>query len=195
MTEHNTPSLDQIRKVMKTATLLIETAETNLQKAKSLLSNIDSLWNHIGDLDAMSKEIKANSRQIEQESQDGQIIYGTFDGYFMLGEDLKKYPVPLNYSSKSKLVPGDKLKLTITSVGQLLYKLVWPCERKHTRAILSKDEEDGSKFIAITTDGESFGLNQAAVTFFKWRAWDEIYIITNKEWSWRYAAIEAVIKH
>lgn len=167
MAEHNTPSLDQIRKVMKTVTLLIETAETNLQKAKSLLSNIDSLGNHIGDLDAMSKEIKANSRQIEQESHDGQIIYGTFDGYFMLGEDLKKYPVPLNYSSKSKLVPGDKLKLTITSVGQLLYKLVLPCERKHTRAILSKDEEDGSKFIAITTDGESFGLNQAAVTFFK----------------------------
>jgi hypothetical protein len=31
----------------------------------------------------------------------------------MQGSDGKKYPVPLNYASKSKLIPGDVLKLRI----------------------------------------------------------------------------------
>jgi len=34
-----------------------------------------------------------------------EVVEGTFDGYFMIGNDQKKYPVPLNYSSKTKLVP------------------------------------------------------------------------------------------
>lgn len=37
--------------------------------------------------------------------ENAQIVEGKFDGYFMIGVDQKKYPVPLNYSSKTKLVP------------------------------------------------------------------------------------------
>jgi hypothetical protein len=32
------------------------------------------------------------------------VVEGIFDGYFMIGSDAKKYPVPMNYSSKSKLI-------------------------------------------------------------------------------------------
>jgi hypothetical protein len=44
----------------------------------------------------------------------------------MIGSDDKKYPVPLNYSSKSKLISQDILKLTILANGKLIYKLIQP---------------------------------------------------------------------
>lgn len=37
--------------------------------------------------------------------ENAEVVEGKFDGYFMVGSDQKKYPVPLNYSSKTKLVP------------------------------------------------------------------------------------------
>jgi len=37
--------------------------------------------------------------------ENAEVVEGKFDGYFMVGVDQKKYPVPLNYSSKTKLVP------------------------------------------------------------------------------------------
>jgi hypothetical protein len=49
--------------------------------------------------------------------------------------------------------------------GQFVYKLINPVERKHVRAILSMTDEN--KFTAITDDGKTYFLNQAAVTFFK----------------------------
>jgi len=121
-----------------------------------------------------------------------EVVEGKFDGYFMIGYDQKKYPVPLNYSSKTKLVPGDILKLKIMDDGKFVYKLIQPIERKHLRAILSKTDEN--KFIAITDEGQTFFLNQAAVTFFKGKPGDELYIVTNKEMEWWFSAIEAIIK-
>jgi hypothetical protein len=112
----------------------------------------------------------------------------------MAGDDLKKYPVPVNYSSKSKLVPWDRLKLTIKDNGELMYKLILPVERKHIRAVLSRDIKDYSKFYAIASDNETYILNTAAVSFFKWLPGDEIYITINKDGTWSYAALDAIIK-
>jgi len=124
--------------------------------------------------------------------EDAEIVEGKFDGYFMIGSDQKKYPVPLNYSSKTKLVPGDILKLKILDNGQFVYKLIKPVERKHIRALLSKT--DDNKYTAVTDDGKTYFLNQAAVTFFKGRPGDELYILTNDKEEAGFAAIEAVIK-
>ncbi len=124
--------------------------------------------------------------------EDVQVVEGKFDGYFMIGADQKKYPVPLNYSSKTKLVPGDVLKLKILDNGQFVYKLINPVERKHIRAMLSKT--DDNKYTAVTDDGNTYFLNQAAVTFFKGRPGDELYILTNEKEEAGFAAIEAVIK-
>ncbi len=128
-----------------------------------------------------------------QETEENiQVIEGIFDGYFMVDASQKKYPVPLNYSSKTKLVPGDHLKLKILEDGKFIYKLIQPVERKHTKAILSKN--DDNKFIAITEDGKNYFLNQAAVTFFKGKVWDELYILINEKEDMPFAAIEAIIK-
>lgn len=126
------------------------------------------------------------------EEDDVQVVEGKFDGYFMIGADQKKYPVPLNYSSKTKLVPGDVLKLKILGDGKFIYKLIRPIERKHIRATLSKT--DDNKFIAVDDQGKNFFLNQAAVTFFKGKPGDELYIVTNEKGEGSFAAIEAIIK-
>ncbi|MEI8091655.1 MAG: hypothetical protein WCG98_05535 [bacterium] len=124
--------------------------------------------------------------------ENAEVVEGKFDGYFMVGNDQKKYPVPLNYSSKTKLVPGDMLKLKILEEGKFIYKLIQPVERKHIRAILSKT--DDNKFVALSDDGKSYFLNQAAVTFFKGNPGDELYILINDKEDMGFAAIEAVIK-
>ncbi len=121
-----------------------------------------------------------------------EVVEGKFDGYFMIGADQKKYPVPLNYSSKTKLIPGDVLKLKILEDGKFIYKLIQPADRKHVRAILSKTEDN--KFIAMTDDGKSYFLNQAAVSFFKGKPGDELYILVNEKDNSAFAAIEAIIK-
>lgn len=47
-------------------------------------------------------------------SFEGKSIDGVFDGENMVGEDGNPYPVPPNYASKSKLVEGDLMRVTIT---------------------------------------------------------------------------------
>jgi hypothetical protein len=46
-----------------------------------------------------AEELKSYSEE------NAEVVEGKFDGYFMIGNDQKKYPVPMNYSSKTKLVP------------------------------------------------------------------------------------------
>jgi len=168
--------------------------ETDLKRVKIVLNKLskfdpknpeslsdreleDTIWT--GDLKAYKED-------------DVQVVEGKFDGYFMIWADQKKYPVPLNYSSKTKLVPWDVLKLKILDNGQFIYKLISPVERKHIRATLSMTEEN--KYTAVTDDGKTYFLNQAAVTFFKWKPGDELYILTNEKNDGGFAAIEAVIK-
>jgi hypothetical protein len=134
-----------------------------------------------------------HSAEFTSYSEEGvEVIEGVFDGYFMVGGDQKKYPVPMNYSSKTKLIPGDVLKLKVMLDGKFVYKLIKPADRKHLRAILSKTDEN--KFTANTDDGKIYFLNQAAVTFFKGAPGDELYIIVNEKDKGSFAAIEAIIK-
>ena len=175
---------------------LLSEMEMNIKRCKLVIkqltnfdpANPDSL--NVADK-AIQESVGKQSVAL-QDDDGGEVVEGKFDGYFMVGNDQKKYPVPLNYSSKTKMVPGDQLKLKIMDDGKFIYKLIQPAERKHIRAILSKTDEN--KYIAMTDEGKMFFLNQAAVTFHKGRPGDELYIVTNKDESGGFATIEAVIK-
>jgi len=158
------------------------------QLAKFDPAQADSL--KITDKD-IEDEVGIQEATSHEEEHAVEVVEWIFDGYFMVGKDQKKYPVPLNYSSKTKMIPGDSLKLKIMQDGKFIYKLVQAAERKHIKAVLSKT--DDGKFIAMTDDGKMFFLNQAAVTFHKGRPGDELYVVTNKDESGGFAAIEAVI--
>jgi len=162
-------------KLVKRLKQLIQEAETNLAAAKELLISV------VGDDEAM----------IAQGSHDnmaGKIIEGVFDGQNMVGPDGKVYPVPANYASKSKLVEGDILKLTIADDGTFLYKQIGPVPRRQIIGTLVN--HDGTYFVEVS--GREYRVLLASVTYFKAKTGDQISIIVPEDTpDALWAAIEA----
>lgn len=190
----NTELLQQYQQLIGFVQNTLEEVETHLKRVKLTLTHLASFDpEHPEKLSEYLQEITEHTEELKNSSEDSlEVIEGIFDGYYMIGRDQKKYPVPVNYASKSKLVPGDVMKLKILPEGKLIFKLIQPIERKHLKALLSKTEDN--KFIAHTDDGKIYLLNQAAVSFHGGKAGDELYIIINGSEDKSFAAIEAIIK-
>lgn len=188
--------------LMKNYQQLLQFAQNSLTNAEMQLKRVKLTLEQLQSFDPANPESlssyleEAKSTMPEElktyKDEDAEVVEGIFDGYYMVGADQKKYPVPMNYSSKSKLVPGDVMKLKILPEGKLVFKLIKPAERKHLKAILSKT--DDNKFTANTDDGKVYFLNQAAVSFHAGKPGDELYIIVNDKDEGMFAAIEAIIK-
>ncbi len=167
---------DLPEKQIKRLRSLIAEAETNLAAARELLNSL------VGEDPELISAIKDEPR--------GKIIEGVFDGQNMVGSDGKTYPVPANYASKSKLVQGDILKLTIADDGAFLYKQIGPIPRKQIVGTLV--QRDLHYYVEV---GErSYRVLLASVTYFKAKAGDQISVSVpaddiNTEW----AAIEAAL--
>lgn len=111
----------------------------------------------------------------------------------MVGPDGKQYPVPANYASKSKLVEGDVLKLTISDDGSFIYKQIGPIERKKMLGVLVQDERGDFRVLA---EGRPYRVLLASLTYFKSEPGDEVTIIVpeGRETEVVWAAVENVIK-
>jgi hypothetical protein len=108
----------------------------------------------------------------------------------MVGPDGESYPVPANYASKSKLVEGDILKLTIADDGSFIYKQIGPVARKQIIGTLV--QHDGTYY--VEANGREYRVLLASVTYFHAKVGDQISIIVPEdspeaEWS----AIEAAL--
>jgi hypothetical protein len=111
-----------------------------------------------------------------------------FDGQNMIGPDGKTYPVPANYASKSKLVQGDILKLSIADDGSFIYKQIGPVPRKQIIGTLV--QRDGHYFVEASA--REYRVLLASVTYFKAKPGDQISIIVPEdEEDVEWAAIEA----
>lgn len=163
---------------------MIDSAESSIQSAKHLLREV------IGNRPDGVSEIFKKAQGLSA-SATGKVIEGVFDGQNMVGPDNKQYPVPANYASKSKLVEGDVLKLTIADDGSFIYKQIGPVERKKMLGLLSQDETGQYRVVA---DGKSYKILLASLTYFKAEAGDEITIVVPKEGDATWAAVEHVIK-
>ncbi len=164
-------------KQVKRLHALIQEAETNIAAAKELLISI------IGDDGAVITPKTSNA-----ENTKGKIIEGVFDGQKMIGPDGKEYPVPTNYASKSKLVEGDILKLTITDDGGFIYKQIGPIDRKQIIGTLV--QHDGAYY--VEANGREYRILLASVTYFRINVGDQVTIIIpadNPDATW--AAVEA----
>lgn len=164
-------------KQIKRLRSLIQEAETNLAAAKELLIST------IGD-----GEIITAPRDTIITSDEGKIIEGVFDGQIMIGPDGKNYPVPANYASKSKLVEGDLMKLTIAPDGKFLYKQIGPIERKTVIGTLT--HHDDKYFVEVS--GKEYEILYASVTYFRLHEGQQVSVVIpaeNKEARW--AAVEA----
>lgn len=165
-------------KQVKRLRSLIQEAETNLAAAKELLISI------VGD-DGSVVTPKSSHEDVS-----GKIVEGVFDGQVMIGPDGKSYPVPANYASKSKLVEGDILKLTIADDGGFIYKQIGPVERRQIIGTLV--QHDGAYY--VETNGREYRILLASVTYFRINVGDQVTIIVpedNPEATW--AAVEAAL--
>ena len=109
----------------------------------------------------------------------------------MIGPDGKQYPVPANYASKSKLIEGDVLKLTIAEDGSFIYKQIGPIERKKMLGILVQDERGDYRVVA---EGKTYKVLLASLTYFKAEPGDEVTIVVPETGDSAWAAVEHVIK-
>ena len=166
-------------KQVKRLKSLLQEAETNLAAAKELLISI------LGDDGTVVTP--TNSR----EEVSGKIVEGVFDGQVMIGPDGKTYPVPANYASKSKLVEGDILKLTIADDGGFIYKQIGPVPRKQIIGTLT--QHDGAYYVEAS--GREYRILLASVTYFRINIGDQVTIIVPEDApdaTW--AAVEAALQ-
>lgn len=164
-------------KQIKRLRALIVEAETSLAAAKELLVSL------VGDEPGVVDKAKGEAL--------GKVVEGVFDGQNMVGSDGKTYPVPANYASKSKLVQGDILKLTIAEDGSFMYKQIGPIPRKQLVGILN--QKDGHYFVEVGK--KQYRVLLASVTYFKAKPGDQVSInvpeddSVDAEW----AALEAAL--
>jgi hypothetical protein len=123
---------------------------------------------------------------------EGKVVEGVFDGVNMIGSDGNPYVVPPNYASKSKLVEGDILKLTIQGNGTFLFKQIGPIERQRVVGTLMRDEMTGDWRVFAMS--RKFNLLPAAVSFHRGEEGDEAVLLIPKEAPSKWAALENIIK-
>lgn len=164
-------------KQVKRLRALIAEAETSLAAAKELLVSL------LGDEEG---EISS----IDTKENIGKVIEGVFDGQNMVGGDSKTYPVPANYASKSKLVQGDILKLTISDDGTFLYKQIGPIPRKQVVGLL--ELTDGHYYVKV--GDRHYRVLLASVTYFKAKPGDQVSInVPQEDDNVEWAALEAAL--
>lgn len=160
---------------------MLDSAESSLRSARQIIAEI------IGNGD--SKSTYTKQAAILKVSEKGQVIEGVFDGQNMIGPDGKSYPVPANYASKSKLVPGDILKLTIAEDGSFIYKQIGPVERK--RAIGPLVYEDGQ--YKVLANGKAYKVLLASITYYRGEVGDKITLIVPALEESEWGAIDNVL--
>lgn len=165
---------------------MIEGAEASIRSAKQILYEV------VGDPSlAKKRKMEEALEDLSSPSELGneKIIEGVFDGEKMIGADKRTYVVPANYASKSKLVAGDILKLTILEDGRLMYKIIGPIEKKHIMGTLTYD--DGK--YKVIAEGKLFNVLLASVTYFKGEVGDKVSLIVPQIQDTDWGAIEAII--
>lgn len=161
-------------KQLKRLRKLLHEGETSLAAAKELLISL------VGE---------ETEKAAPKEQPAGKVIEGVFDGQSMIGPDGKTYPVPANYASKSKLVQGDILKLTIAEDGSFIYKQIGPVPRK--KLIGTLRQENGQYIVDV--EGTKYRVLLASVTYFRASKDDQVTVVVPEDEDAEWAAIEAVI--
>lgn len=183
--------------------VILSAVETKFTLAKKMIANIKNELNNLdrllaseaepADLEQFINRVQTSDGEMLHPVNEGKIIEGVFDGQNMIGSDGKTYIVPPNYASKSKLVEGDIMKLTIQPNGSFLYKQIGPIERQRVMGVLTKDE--------ITTDwkviaeGKKYNILTASVTYFKGQNGDDCVVLIPKNAPSKWAAVENIIHH
>jgi len=160
---------------------MLESAQASIRSAKAVLSELAG----VSPLSADS----ARQLGMPETTQQGKIIEGVFDGQNMIGPDKRTYPVPANYASKSKLVQGDILKLTITENGSFIYKQIGPIPRQVVPGTIAF--EDG--LYKIIAEGKVYRVLMASITFYKAEVGQRVSILLPEGLEAEWATIDNML--
>jgi hypothetical protein len=164
---------------------LIDSAMSSLKTAGSLLKELTG----VADTSRERLSSRASSMGGTYATSAVKVVEGVFDGQNMVDAAGQTYPIPANYASKSKLVEGDGMKLTITDEGKFIYKQIAPIDRKTIVGVLI--QEDGQ--FKVLAEGKAYRLIMASVTFYRAEVGDQVTIIIPKGIDAEWGAVEAVI--
>lgn len=131
----------------------IEIAEREIQRAKQLY-----------------KELESESSKKSYKDVPG--VEGTFDGFYMVTDSGEKHEVPANYSAKTKIVYGDRLKM-IEENGKTVFKNINKPPRKHLDGVLNKKE---GKWYVLTEKG-TYRVSDNCVEFNEFRLNDRVTVL------------------
>jgi hypothetical protein len=172
---------DESKQKLKLIKELLDGAGRSLKSARSVLKELTG--------EETEPVFYEKAKDLTQ-AKKGEFIEGIFDGENMVGSDKKDYPVPPNYASKSKLIPGDTLKLTIAPDGSFIFKQIKPVDRKQVIGSLIKDD---GEYRALAM-GKTYNVLLASVTYFKAAPGDQLTLIIPKKGESSFAAIENKIE-
>ncbi len=168
---------DDIQKIKE----LIESAERSIREVKRMYQNIAG----------GSASVMPNI-SVGEDGDSENVVEGRFDGQSMIDDMGKMYPVSANYASKSKLVEGDRLKLSIMGNGSFIFKQIGPIERNRVIATI-KEDGTGRGFIAEAED-KTYKILFASVTYFKVRSGDKVVLLVPRDNPSVWGAIENVLE-
>lgn len=160
----------------------LEEAERNIQYVRHALEDQET---ESGGLELPNQDTK-----FAEMPEGERIVEGVFDGQNMQGNDGEEYPVPPNYASKSKLVEGDVMKLTIGTDGSFVYKQISPVDRERVVGMLAVDEQGN---FGVKVDDKMYRVLLASVTFYRIEEGDEVTILLPKNGEAEWGAVEHVV--
>ena len=156
----------------------LDEAERNIQYVRQALE------------DEESGKVPSGAVDFSDTPAGERVVEGVFDGQNMQGNDNEEYPIPPNYASKSKLVEGDVLKLTIGIDGSFTFKQINPVERRRVVGPLVVDENGD---FGVSTPEKTYKLLLASVTFYRAKEGDEITILLPENGDADWGAVEHVV--
>lgn len=169
---------------------LIDSAMSSLKTANAMLRDMTGVSDPGRERMATKASGMAPRSMSTSASGDAvKVVEGVFDGQNMVDADGETYPIPANYASKSKLVEGDGMKLTITSEGKFIYKQIAPIDRKTIVGVLIS--EDGQ--YKVLADGKAYRILLASVTFYRAEIGDQVTILIPTKGEAHWGAVDAVI--
>ncbi len=180
-----------------------EYADARHQLSVQLLKKVRDTITHViqlletGDTTRATRQLvelvaESNSARDAFESTTGsRVVEGVFDGLFMVGSDGERYQVAQNYASKSRLVEGDILKLTIQADGSYLFKQIGPVERQRLVGVIHVDQ--ASQESVVHAQDRVYKVLTASVTYHKGAPGDQVAILVPKGGSSQWAAVENIV--
>lgn len=167
---------------------MIDSAMTSIRSAQSLMAEITGRDSSDALLEMKLSEVQSRNQAMDSED-DAPFYEGVFNGEKMITPEGEEFSVPANYASKSKLVPGDQLKLIIAADGRFIYKQIGPTDRKRILGTLIR-EENRYKVIG---EGKAYQVLTAAVTYYKAEVGDKITLVVPEHGESVWGAIDNVV--